>query len=88
MNKIAYTPLEAANMIGISERTLHTLRKRKEFPSPVMFGHSIRYTHKDLEDWVNKLPRVTEMAPQPPQLVGTVKNKRQLEEKQLEEAEF
>ena len=76
MTKIAYTPEEAADILSISERTLHTLRQRGDFPYPVKIGSRLKYTHKALEDWVNTLPRVVQIDEEPPQLAGTDKTKK------------
>ena len=46
-------PRDAAKLLAISERTLHTLTKRGELAS-VRMGKTVRYAHAELAAFVRK----------------------------------
>ena len=47
------TPREAAEALSICERTLYGLSKRGQIPA-VRIGRAVRYSVRDLEDWIQK----------------------------------
>lgn len=47
------TSREAAAMLGISERTLWTLKDQGEIPH-IKIGRSVRYSVTDLNAWINQ----------------------------------
>lgn len=60
---------QAATLIGVSERTFHTFRRKPGFPAPVdgLGPRLIRWRRADLEAWVAGLP-AAQAAGEPPQL--------------------
>lgn len=58
MNKLLFTGLEAANMMGVCERTLANARRRGDLPY-VLLGRSVRYKPEDLEGFIQKQRRRT-----------------------------
>lgn len=51
-------PRDAAKLLAISERTLHTLTKRGELAS-VRMGKTVRYAHAELAAFVRKQTQST-----------------------------
>jgi len=41
-----------AAMFGISTRHMKRLVKKGEFPSPVRLGRCVRWSRKDIEEWI------------------------------------
>lgn len=62
--------LGAAELLGCSERSVHVLRKRPDFPRPVaLFGvHRARWRREDLIEWIRHLPAV-DAVPAPDRLL-------------------
>lgn len=46
------TTEQAAEMLGMSERTLENWRWKREGPSYIKLGRSIRYRKTDVENWI------------------------------------
>ena len=60
---------QAAELIGVSKRTFHYLRKRADFPIKIMLGlRAVRWRRLEIEQWVAALPPVPETLPEPKQL--------------------
>ena len=68
---------EAAELIGVSERSFHDLRRREGFPAPIrLFGPlRPRWRVADLCAWVESLPEL-EPQPMPTQLIEGKRLKR------------
>ena len=59
----------AAQIIGISKRMLHYLRKREDFPKPIVLGpRAVRWRRQEIETWVAGLTAETEKRAEPLQL--------------------
>lgn len=49
---------DAADLLGVSERTIHELRRRPDFPKPVELGRRcVRWHLEELRAWATELPR-------------------------------
>jgi len=60
---------QAAELIGVSKRTFHYLRKRADFPIKIMLGpRAVRWRRLEIEQWVAGLPPVPDALPEPNQL--------------------
>jgi len=60
---------EAASLMGFSLRTIHHLRKREDFPKPIVLGpRAVRWRRRDIEAWINGLTPNNANLPEPPQL--------------------
>ncbi|MBY0437379.1 MAG: hypothetical protein K2W80_04235 [Burkholderiales bacterium] len=68
---------EAAELVGVSERSFHDLRRRDGFPAPIkLFGPlRPRWRVADLRAWVESLPEL-ELQPTPLQLIEGKRRKR------------
>jgi excisionase family DNA binding protein len=51
MQPLLLNARDAAEALAVSERTLFTLTKAQKVPC-VRLGRSVRYSVKDLEDWI------------------------------------
>jgi predicted DNA-binding transcriptional regulator AlpA len=71
MNKLLLKAEEVAEMLGVSESTLHhTLRKMPDFPKPRSLAPKvIRWFADDIVSFARSLPRC-EAQPEPPQLAA------------------
>jgi len=59
----------ASEIIGISKRMFHNLRKREDFPKPVVLGSkAVRWRHHEIEAWICGLPAEAGSRAEPPQL--------------------
>lgn len=60
---------QAAELIAVSKRTFHYLRKRADFPTKIVLGlRAVRWRRLEIEQWVAALPPVPETLPEPNQL--------------------
>ena len=60
---------QAGAMYGISERMFHDLRRRGVVPAPIVLGpRLLRWSRKELEAAIEKLPRASAHAAEPEQL--------------------
>jgi predicted DNA-binding transcriptional regulator AlpA len=68
---------EAAELVGVSERSFHELRRREGFPAPIrLFGPlRPRWRVADLRAWVESLPEL-DSQPMPAQLLAGKQRKR------------
>ena len=46
------TTEQVAKILGLSARTLETLRLRGGGPEYIKLGRSVRYEHGDIENWI------------------------------------
>lgn len=60
-NNLALRPRDAARSLGVSERTLWSLTKRREIPF-VRFGKAVRYPVHLLREWLDKQAQRAEVA--------------------------
>ena len=44
---------QAAKLLKVSERTLFTMHKRGEMPSPIRIGRAVRWSLEELTKWVD-----------------------------------
>jgi len=59
----------AAQIMGISKRMLHYLRKREDFPKPIVLGpRAVRWRRQEIEAWVAGLAVESRQRIEPPQL--------------------
>ncbi len=54
IEEIILTDQEAAKFLSLSASTLRKARIKVEGPPYIKMGRSVRYTMKDLEDWITK----------------------------------
>lgn len=55
--KLLASAVESAEIIDVSERKFHDLRKNPDFPKPVTLGpRCLRWRVEDLQAWVGALP--------------------------------
>ena len=54
-------PREAAQSLGICERTLYALTKRGELPV-IRIGRAVRYSVDDIRAWIEKSKKFSESA--------------------------
>lgn len=67
-NRIMVSAVEAGEVLGTSERQIHILRKRVDFPRPVRFSpRCVRWFLDELEAWAKSQPR-HEVVEEPAQL--------------------
>jgi predicted DNA-binding transcriptional regulator AlpA len=60
--------LQAAQLLGISERRFHELRREPGFPAAVLLGaRCVRWHRDELAEYAKSLPRVT-VLPEPKHL--------------------
>jgi predicted DNA-binding transcriptional regulator AlpA len=59
-----------AELLGVSERQFHNLRKREDFPKAVdgLGSRTVRWRVADLQAWVDRLPSAAAVAAEPAQL--------------------
>jgi predicted DNA-binding transcriptional regulator AlpA len=43
---------ETAGMFGISSRHMKRLVEKGEFPAPIRLGSCVRWSRKDIEEWI------------------------------------
>lgn len=54
--RLLLSAVEAANIIGVSERKYHALRKNPDFPKPTVLGpRCLRWHVEDIQNWVRNL---------------------------------
>jgi predicted DNA-binding transcriptional regulator AlpA len=59
---------QAAELLGISERRFHELRREASFPQAVLIGQRcVRWHRSELVEYAQSLPRVS-LLPEPPHL--------------------
>ena len=63
---------EVTGMLGISERSLELLVKRRQFPPPLRLGKTARWARPVVEGWLQaKLrPQLEWSPPRPPRVRG------------------
>ncbi|WP_237225485.1 helix-turn-helix transcriptional regulator [Rubinisphaera sp. JC750] len=44
---------ELAEMLDLSERTIHSMWKKKEMPAPIRIGRAVRWVKEEMQAWVN-----------------------------------
>jgi predicted DNA-binding transcriptional regulator AlpA len=68
--RLTVDAVDAADLLGVSERTFHTLRKRPGFPRPIaLLGpRRPRWRTVDLYHWINAVPTIDVDAPEPGRL--------------------
>lgn len=71
-HQIAVAAEDAAELLGISERSFHARRREPGFPKPRQIGGRLRWLCSELSDWAVEQPTVDTL-PEPPQLRGTRK---------------
>lgn len=72
-NRIMVSAVEAGEVLGTSERQIHILRKRADFPRPVLLSpRTVRWFLDELEAWAKSQPR-HEVVVEPAQLSRTHK---------------
>jgi predicted DNA-binding transcriptional regulator AlpA len=69
--------VRGAQLLGVSERSFHELRRRPEFPAPIaLFGtRTRRWRVADLLEWLANVPSAATQ-PSPPQLLAGKARKR------------
>lgn len=69
-DKLTVDAVDAAALLGVSERTFHTLRKRPGFPRPIaLLGpRRPRWRTADLFHWLNAVPTLDGDEPEPSRL--------------------
>lgn len=69
-DRILLTAEEAADLLGVSERTFIDLRKEEWMPLPLQLGpRMLRWVRVELEQaLVSSAPRAARVQPQPPEL--------------------
>jgi excisionase family DNA binding protein len=61
VERFLLTPREAAESMGICERTLYGLTKRGDLPV-VRIGRAVRYSVDDIRAWIKKSKKFSESA--------------------------
>ncbi|EES48282.1 helix-turn-helix domain-containing protein [Clostridium botulinum] len=51
--KLAYTPKEAAKVLGVGDNTIYKLLKEDDFPSYMVAGTKWYVSKRGLSEWVN-----------------------------------
>jgi predicted DNA-binding transcriptional regulator AlpA len=72
MQPAALSAAEAAQFLGVSERTLHNLRRSPDFPAPRVVGGRNRWLAFELVTYLESRPRAAPAA-EPPQLARSTK---------------
>ncbi len=59
IERLLYTPREAAAALGVCEKTLYTLTKSGQLPA-VRIGRSVRYAVEDLQAFVERAKKFSQ----------------------------
>ena len=59
VERLLLTPREAAESLGICERTLYALTKRGELPV-IRIGRAVRYSTEDLKAWIERVKIISQ----------------------------
>lgn len=61
IERLLLTPREAAESMGICERTLYELTRQGKLPV-IRIGRAVRYSVDDIRDWIKKSKKFSESA--------------------------